>query len=108
DVGANIGYISARALGVVGTAGSVNAFEPVPRYFERLDMLRRENPRFGLTVNQVALGATPGSAEIAITNLANIGWNTLVPDFMSDDVVAERISVPVTTMDAYTSDHGIR
>ena len=107
DVGANIGYISARALGVVGTTGSVHAFEPVPRFFERLEWLRRDNPRFRLTVNQAALGATPGTADIAITNLANIGWNTIVPDFMSEDVVAERIVVPVTTLDAYTSAHGI-
>jgi len=107
DIGANIGYISARALGVVGTTGFVHAFEPVPRYFERLERLRRDNPRFRLVVNQMALGDATGSAEIAVTNLANIGWNTMVPDWMSEATVAERIVVPVTTLDAYTSAHGI-
>src|SRR3989338_6892302 len=32
DVGANIGYISAAAAGLVGKTGQVHSFEPVPVY----------------------------------------------------------------------------
>ena len=37
DVGANIGYLSAVAAGIVGPTGAVHSFEPVPRLFERLE-----------------------------------------------------------------------
>ena len=33
DVGANIGYLSAIAAGLVGVTGQVHCFEPVPDYF---------------------------------------------------------------------------
>ena len=36
DVGANIGFISSIAAGIVGTRGQIHSFEPVPRDFERL------------------------------------------------------------------------
>src|SRR5580692_3629744 len=34
DVGANIGYLSAIAAGLVGRNGQVHSFEPVPVYFD--------------------------------------------------------------------------
>jgi FkbM family methyltransferase len=108
DVGANVGYISAFGLGLVGRAGEVHAFEPVPRYFERLRRVQADNPSLRLHVNGTALGAEPGVATIAVTNLPNMGWNTMVPDFMNEQVVAERIKVPVTTLDDYLADKQIR
>ena len=32
DVGANIGYLSALGMGLVGASGEVHSFEPVPQY----------------------------------------------------------------------------
>jgi hypothetical protein len=69
DVGANVGYISAFALGLVGGCGNVHAFEPVPRYVSRLRALQRNNSDANLHVNGVALGEMEGTAKISITNL---------------------------------------
>src|SRR3954468_7704103 len=105
DVGANIGYLSAVGLSLVGRSGAVHAFEPVPRYLERLRSLAALNPSRHLRVNGLALGDEPGHAAIAVTRLANIGWNTMVPGFMPADHLGETIDVPVTTLDAYVSEH---
>ena len=106
DVGASIGYVSAYGLGLVGPTGEVHAFEPVPRYNALLQRVAEQNPSYRLRVNRVALGESGGTASIAITNLANIGWNTMVPGFMQPDSIAETIEVPVTTLDAYLLAHG--
>jgi FkbM family methyltransferase len=108
DVGANVGYITAFGLGLVGTTGEVHAFEPVPRYFERLRRVQQDNPAFHLHVNGTALGDKPGVAPIAVTKLPNMGWNTMVPDFMNPRDVAETVDVPVTTLDSYLTEKGIR
>ena len=107
DAGANIGYITAFGLGLVGRAGEVHAFEPVPRYARRLRQVQTDNPESHLRVNEMALGETPGTAAIAITSLPNIGWNTMVPDFMSVESVDETIQVEVTTLDAYVAENRI-
>ena len=107
DVGANIGYLSAIGLSLVGPSGEVHAFEPVPRYLERLRALAALNPSYDLSVNGSALGEQAGRATISITRLANIGWNTMVPGFMPPDHLGETIEVPVTTLDAYLSDQGV-
>ena len=43
DIGANIGYISTFALGLVGQSGEVHSFEPVPRFFARLNLVKKDN-----------------------------------------------------------------
>lgn len=107
DVGANIGYISAVALDLVGKTGEVHSFEPVPRYLKRLQEVQDDNPDFHLYVNGVALGAEEGAASIE-TSLNNIGWNTIVPDFMSKDEVKEEVKIKVTTLDSYFSQRNIQ
>lgn len=105
DVGANIGYLSAIAMGLVGKRGWVHSFEPVPDYAERLKKLARANAEYRLIVNQCALGERDGTAEIAITRLANIGWNTMVPGLMTRDAVKEAIEVRVGRLDKYARDN---
>ena len=101
DVGANIGYISAFALGLVGKEGSVHAFEPVPRYLDRLRQVCVDNPGYDIHVNGVALGGKEGGGIIAVTKLNNIGWNTMVPDFMTPGTIEDHIKINVTTLSHY-------
>jgi FkbM family methyltransferase len=107
DVGANVGYISAYAMGLIGKTGQVHAFEPVPQYFERLKNVQESNPDYRLYINRVALGDHEGTSTIAVTNVNNIGWNTMVPGFMSEQTIKEEIEIPVTTLDSYLSSLGI-
>jgi FkbM family methyltransferase len=107
DVGANIGYISAYAMGLIGQTGQVHAFEPVPEYFERLSYVQKNNPDYRLYINKVALGECEGTSTIAVTNVKNIGWNTMVPGFMSGQTIKEEIEIPVTTLDSYLFSKGI-
>ena len=108
DVGANIGYLSAVALGIVGKSGAIHSFEPVPRYFDKLKKIPIANPGYHIHVNQAAAGGVEGSASIAVTNLPNIGWNTMVPGFMPEDTVAQKVAVPVRRLDNYIREHNIK
>ncbi|MDD5774435.1 MAG: FkbM family methyltransferase [Candidatus Omnitrophica bacterium] len=107
DIGANIGYLSTVAAGIVGVTGRVYSFEPVPGHFARLKNIAALNQEYNITVNQCALGAEDGSAKIAVTNLANIGWNTIVPGFMSQDTIKESIDVPVSRFDNFVSKYSL-
>lgn len=101
DVGANIGYLSAVALGLVGRSGQVHSFEPVPRFFDRLKLVADFNPEYAMKAHQCALGESDGAAVMNISNVSNIGWNTMVPGMMSPATILESITVPVTTLSSY-------
>ena len=103
DIGANVGYVSTFALGCVGKNGEVHSFEPVPKYFERLKYVKDKNAGHHIFINNVALGEKEKLENIAVTNLANIGWNTLVPGFMPKDTIGESVEVKVSTLDKYLS-----
>lgn len=99
DVGANIGYISALAAGIVGPGGRVISFEPVPRYFQNLQRLAQRNPGHRIEPHQLALGADAGTLQIRVSNVSNIGWNTAVPGFMSDSSTGEIVEIPADRLD---------
>jgi len=108
DVGANIGYISAIALGVLGKSGQVHSFEPVPQYFNRLKKIAELNKEYDIVVNQCALSDRAGTAKIDISNCQNIGWNTMVPDFMHKDTAKETIEIETCTLDRYTKEKELK
>jgi len=96
DIGANIGYFSLLAAGLVGTSGQVIAIEPIPRTSAHLRANIALNGFTQVRVEQLALGAAAGSLELhlppaemhqdyLITGLAIPGWDSL--------------AVPCTTLD---------
>lgn len=101
DIGANIGYLSAVALGFVGKRGEVHSFEPVPEYVERLKEIAAANREYKIIVNQYALGEKEGREKIYVTNLPNIGWNTMIPNFMLEGTLKETVEVGVCRLDSY-------
>jgi len=105
DVGANIGYLSAIAAGIVGKQGQVHCFEPVPTYFERLERLVELNPGHSITVNPRAAGETAGDCTIYVTR--EPGQNTLVPDYKSGPEIISTLKVPVGRLDSYLSERKI-
>jgi FkbM family methyltransferase len=105
DVGANIGYLSAVAAGLVGTTGQVHAFEPVPEYFEKLDRLARTNPEYRIFVNACAAGSASGTSPIYVTH--EPGQNTLVPSYKSNSEITRTLDVPVMRLDSYLRERNI-
>jgi FkbM family methyltransferase len=88
DIGANIGYFSLIAAGLVGKNGQVIAIEPIPRTH---DLLRANIELNGFTqvrAEQYALGTSIGSLELhlpppeahrdyLVTGLEIPGWSSL-------------------------------
>ena len=105
DVGANIGYLSAVAAGLVGTDGEIHSFEPVPAYFARLSRLAQLNPDYRIIANSCAAGDANGHAKIYVTQEA--GQNTMVPLYKSAMEIVSAIDVPVVRLDSYIEDRGI-
>jgi FkbM family methyltransferase len=106
DAGANIGYISAIAMGLVGDEGSVYSFEPVPAYFDRLVRLADTNPTYRVTPERIALGEASGTASIEVSD-DNIGWNSAIRGWMPADVVKETVEAPIMRLDQYLEEEAI-
>jgi FkbM family methyltransferase len=92
DVGANIGYFSAIAAGLVGSEGSVHAFEPTPECFARL---QRNLSSFPWShAYPCAVGDTTGAATIHF-NERELGWGSL----LSDNDLTHAVDVPLISLD---------
>lgn len=105
DVGANIGYLSAIAAGLVGKSGQVHSFEPVPVYFERLRRLAHINSEYSITVNACAAGDKEEKCAIYVTR--EPGQNTLVPAYKSTTEIMDTLEVPVVPLDSYIEAHHV-
>ncbi len=100
DAGANIGYLSAIGLSLVGTTGQVHSFEPVPAYFSYLEQIAELNPKYKIVANKLALGEKVGEACI-VTHRNGTGCNSLLPDFVSKEDVGEIFNIRVQRLDEY-------
>lgn len=105
DVGANVGYLSAFAAGIVGKRGQVHCFEPVPAYFDRLQRLVELNPEHSITPNCKAAGEEVGSCTIYVTR--EPGQNTMVLAYKSGPEVISTLKVPVVRLDSYLAERNI-
>jgi FkbM family methyltransferase len=105
DIGANIGYLSAIAAGLVGPAGQVHCFEPVPDYFERLQRLVELNPNYTILPNARGAGEIPGNCKIYVTR--EPGQNTMVSEYKTGPEIVSTLEVPVIRLDSYIEEHAI-
>lgn len=64
DIGANIGFYSLMFSKIVGSAGKVIGFEPMPFLFERAEMSVRENKFDHCTIHNIALASEAGTAQL--------------------------------------------
>ncbi len=105
DVGANIGYLSAIAAGLVGVSGQVHCFEPVPEYFRRVERLADLNPGYAIRANACAVGEVEGKCAIYVTR--EPGQSTMVSDYKSEPEIVATIEVPVVRLDSYLAQNGL-
>jgi hypothetical protein len=100
DIGANVGYLTAFGMSLVGKEGTVHSFEPIPAYYERLLTLARLNPEFNFVVNNMALGESNG--QISITKHKHgLGGSSIIPGFVPQEHVEETFPVTIGRLDSY-------
>ena len=100
DVGANIGYFSALASGLVGNSGQVHAFEPMPQNLSRLrqnlSAFRWAHPY------PYAVGDATGKAAIYF-NKSEASWASL----LNSDDLEHRADADIIRLDDWVSDHTV-
>jgi FkbM family methyltransferase len=101
DVGANAGVFTLMASKLVGSEGSVHAFEPSPRDRDRLLANISANAISNVKVNAAALGRGPGKAVLSVSAADHPGHNTVGGFAYSDDVRAYSVEVEVTSLDDF-------
>jgi FkbM family methyltransferase len=99
DVGANVGQ-SARRFAKLFPDATVWSFEPFSSAFTELEQVTRDAR---VRCFQLALGAEPSTATVALAQKSDL--NSLLGSHATPDVPTETIHV--TTLDAFTVDHGI-
>jgi FkbM family methyltransferase len=100
DVGANIGVFSWLAAAL--TPATVVAFEPTPELAALMRSICAENG-LAITVEEVALGAAPGMAELHLSDKTDSS-NSLRAGFRPSH---QSVSVPVETIDGYVARTGL-
>lgn len=98
DIGANIGYYSLIASGLVGRKGRVYAFEPEPKNHGILLQNIRENNFVNIVPVKLALSDRKGIARL-YTDKSNEGGNSLSGTNVMDRQGS--VDVQTTTMDSY-------
>jgi FkbM family methyltransferase len=99
DVGANIGVFSWLAAAL--TPATVVAFEPTPDLAALMRSICAAN-RLNVRVEEIALGAAPGTAELFISDKTDSS-NSLREGFRASH---RSVSVPVETIDGYVARTG--
>jgi len=78
DIGANIGFFSLFAAGVVGQSGRVLSYEPSPREFKRLLNNIEINGANNILPYNLALSDYVGEAKLCISEKVHTGINALI------------------------------
>lgn len=108
DVGANFGWYTTLFRQLLGEAGAVHSFEPVPRAFKALQRHVQLNPSdTPTTINPCALGESAGTMTMHVP--LRSGRGTAFASFRRQDRLGreELITVETTTVSAYLRTHGI-
>jgi FkbM family methyltransferase len=102
DVGANVGYFTALAAGLVGPTGCVIAFEPSPYAFARLQRLTEVNRLSQVKLVQAGLSDRSGIAHL----YEGVGSHNHTPTMVAHEN-ATKTAVAVRTLDATPEEMGV-
>ncbi|HEX9457834.1 MAG TPA: FkbM family methyltransferase [Thermoanaerobaculia bacterium] len=100
DIGANVGFFTLLASKLVGPAGHVHAFEPLPRNLYYLEKHIRMNEASNITVHSLAITSTTSTARFgdgenaSQTRLSNAGEIQVLAASLDDLLANGRIPRP--------------
>jgi len=105
DIGANIGYFTMLASKLVGNAGKVVSFEPIPEFLEMLKFSANVNNFLNIFPIEIALSDKPGEGIIYMDvenyGLASVSlYNVLKPK-------QKILKIKFTTLDLFVSENKI-
>lgn len=104
DIGANVGFFSLVASGIVGDAGQVHAFEPLPNLAKLLRRTVAANDVKNLVIVEAAVGRSVGMVSIAA--MADSAYSHLVDGANQIDNRHGKwrhVSVRAVTVDDYVA-----
>jgi FkbM family methyltransferase len=111
DVGANVGELTLLFSRFVGASGSVHAFEPSARGFERLESVCRAASLRNVRLNRLALAEADGPVSLHVYDDDYLSWNTRalrpLEDYGIDVKPLAVEEVPATTADLYCERSGV-
>jgi FkbM family methyltransferase len=111
DVGANVGELTLLFSRSVGASGSVHAFEPTGRGFERLEAVCRAASLRNVRLNRLALAEGEGSVSLHVYDGDYLSWTTRASRPLEDyGIDVKPIGVeeaPATTLDLYCERNGV-
>lgn len=111
DVGANVGELTLLFSRFAGASGSVHAFEPTGRGFERLEAVCRAASLRNVRLNRLALAEKEGPLSLHVYDGDYLSWSTRAVRPLEDyGIHVEPPSVeevPATTLDLYCERHGV-
>ena len=90
DIGGNLGYYALLEAQMVGDTGRVIAIEPVAANFAQLSKNVAANGYCNITLENVAIGTTNGSAPMYLSKKSN--WHSLHPTPWETREVTVRVS----------------
>jgi FkbM family methyltransferase len=104
DVGAHVGQYTLVASQLVGTTGQVHSFEPDPETYNWLESNIRRNRLANVFANRIALTAEPGTMRLYLSNINDIGSNSLQPP---PNASGRSCDVTCTPLDNYLKEHNV-
>jgi len=114
DVGANIGLYSLLFSRLVGSAGTVHAFEAEPRNFERLRVNLALNDAINVIANDCAVFSESGSVELNMFPESFNAWHSLGRPTLPNPYAPSRTITPTrsivvrsVSLDDYSASHQI-
>ena len=97
DIGANFGYYTVLAESLVGSEGSIFAFEPSAVAAATIQDAVSSNRFRNVTIIRACVGSRAGVVDLVIP----LNSSLHSPSVFGDAVDAERVSVPVLALDEY-------
>lgn len=111
DVGANVGELTMLFSRFVGASGSVHAFEPTARAFERLETVCRAASLRNVRLNRLALAEGEGPVSLHVYDGDYLSWTTRAVRPLEDygiDVKPSSVEeANATTVDLYCGRGGV-